>query len=470
MNFAEFRFWVYWSLGMAVLLALRGLLSLWKPSNKVLIGRYDRLALLGLGLFLLGCVSLLTVAIFITVSLITYTGLRLYLRHEGHRRWIVLSALIPLQLLPLLYFKYSHFIVNDIFRMQVGGLLGLMIPVGLSFYTFQLVGFVVDTVMTRKPLPPFIDFMNFAGFFPQIVAGPIERREHLLPQVSRFRFNWDRSALQAGLPWIVLGLYLKIGLADNLANHFDPSSIDNPFLIWMNNLVFGLRIYYDFAGYSFIALGMARCLGIHLTINFTSPYISRNAQEFWRRWHITLSTWFRDYLYIPLGGNRVRMWALNILVVFVVSGIWHGAGWNFILWGAIWGVALIAWIVSNPQKPWPAPIAWFLTMVTAFYAWLCFYETRTGVLVQKLATISNPFNYTVANWQAARTAIDPTSAFVLGGILFLCVVTLIMEWASVHKAGRPYAFLLHPVTMFVLIILTILLAPAEQNDFIYFAF
>jgi D-alanyl-lipoteichoic acid acyltransferase DltB (MBOAT superfamily) len=377
--------------------------------------------------------------------------------------------LVPLQLLPLLYYKYSHFLVNGILRADIPGLSELIIPVGLSFYTFQVVGFVVDTVIHKHPLPRFLDFMNFAAFFPQIVAGPIERRENLLPQMEQFRFRWDPRAVDEGAAWIVIGLFLKVCLADNLAVHFDPRSTDNAYAIWLNNLIFGFRIYYDFAGYSFIALGIAQCFGIRLTLNFASPYVSTNAQEFWRRWHITLSTWFRDYVYLPLGGNRTKVWGLTIVVVFVVSGIWHGAGWNFILWGFLWGLLLLAFHAGKKIAI-PPSVAWIVTMLGAFFAWLCFYETRTGILLTKIATLLNPLNYTLPMLREAAAMLEPGNAFVLGAFLVMAFMTLGLEWLSLQRFNEPYAILKKPAVLCALVALTVWLAPSEKNDFIYFAF
>lgn len=469
MNFSELRFWIYLGSALGLVMAARPFVLRAARYRDKAVSLYDRTAILGIGLFLLGCVSPLTLAIFLFVCVITYLGLALFLRGAGLPRYIVLAILVPLQLIPLLYYKYGDFFANGILRQGIPGLSELIIPVGLSFYTFQVVGFVVDTVILKHPLPSFLDFMNFAGFFPQIVAGPIERREHLLPQMQAFRFRWDAAAVDSGMPWIVLGLFFKVCLADNLAVHFDPRSTDNPFAIWLTNLIFGLRIYYDFAGYSFIALGIARCFGIGLTLNFTSPYVSTNSQEFWRRWHITLSTWFRDYVYLPLGGSRTKLWGLTILLVFIVSGIWHGAGWNFILWGALWGLMLLGFHACR-RLHLPAAVGWALTMLGAFFAWLCFYETRASVLFTKIATLLNPASYTAANFHAAVRMLEPGNAFVLGVFLLLACLTLAVEWWSLRRFEEPYAIFRRPAVLCVLVILTVLLAPSEKNDFIYFAF
>jgi alginate O-acetyltransferase complex protein AlgI len=469
MNFAELRFWFYLACVLGLVLSFRPIFIRALGNSDAVIAKYDRTTILIVGLFLLGCVSVTTLGIFLFVCVITYLGLALFLKGSGIHRYGFLVVLVPLQLLPLLYYKYSHFLVNGILQANMPGLSELIIPVGLSFYTFQVVGFVVDTVIHKHSLPRFLDFMNFAAFFPQIVAGPIERRESLLPQMESFRFRWDPKAVDEGAAWIVIGLFFKVCLADNLAVHFDPRPTDNPFFIWLNNIIFGFRIYYDFAGYSFIALGVARCLGIKLTLNFASPYVSGDAQEFWRRWHITLSTWFRDYVYLPLGGSRTKTWALSILVVFVVSGIWHGAGWNFIFWGLFWGLLLLLFHVFKKWRI-PRPIGWGVTMVAAFFAWLCFYETRTEILLTKMGALLNPTTYTLHSLQQVVTILEPGNAFVLAAFLLMSFGTLLVEWFSLRRTGEPYAIFRKPAVLCVLVALTIWLAPSEKNDFIYFAF
>jgi len=466
MNFAEVRFWELLLAGVGAILLLRSALR----RLRFLPGSYDKVALLALGLFLLGCVSAVTLVIFLTVAICTYAGLSWILhRHERSRRGY-LFVLIPLQLLPLAYYKYADFVANRVLDFNVDFLRGLVIPVGISFYTFQKVAFVVDTLHFRKPLPAFLDYMNFAGFFPQIVAGPIERRESLLPQMEQFRFRWLPEAINEGASWIVVGLFFKCCLADNLALFFNPGSQDNAYLIWMMNVLFGLRIYYDFAGYSLVALGIARCLGVRLTLNFASPYCAASATEFWRRWHITLSQWFRDYLYIPMGGGRVRRWALNVMIVFVVSGIWHGAGWNFVLWGAMHGLFLIINRAWGPTLRLPKFPGWLVTMVATYIAWLCFYELRTTVLFVKLATLFTPNAYNLTALHQALGHWSGPDKLVLTFTLMLAAVTLILEWRSLVGRKEPYYLLRKPAVLIALIVLTIILAPEEQNDFIYFAF
>lgn len=221
------------------------------------------------------------------------------------------------------------------------------IPVGISFYTFQTMSYTIDVYYGRaKPESHLGKFAVFVSFFPQLVAGPIERFSHLQPQLkSAVKLNYDN--LSNGFRLMLYGFFLKMCIADNMAPladqlYDDPAMFSSLGTI-TGMLAFGFQIYTDFAGYSLIAQGSARLLGINLIDNFRTPYWSKNISEFWHRWHISLSTWFRDYVYIPLGGNRVNVsrWALNIMVVFVVSGFWHGAHWTFLIWGAIHGAIFL---------------------------------------------------------------------------------------------------------------------------------
>ena len=467
MNFAEARFWGLLLLGLIAITLLRPLL---RRIPALQDGVFDKLALFSLGLFLLLCVSRVTFVIFLAVAVGSYVGLKWVLKQPAGLQRRYLFVLIPLQLLPLAYYKYADFGLNRVLGFDFPTLHHLIIPVGISFYSFQKVAFVVDTLIFKQPLPRFLDYLNFAGFFPQIVAGPIERRRDLLPQMEQFRFRWSAEDINEGSTWIALGLFFKLCLADNLSTYFDATSVSNAYLIWLNNLIFGLRIYYDFAGYSLVAVGLGRCLGVKLTLNFLSPYCATSMTEFWRRWHITLSQWFRDYLYIPLGGGRVRWWAFNLAVVFVVSGFWHGAGWNFVLWGSIHGVALMMNRLYSSRWTLPAFPSWVLTMLVSFCAWLGFYETRTPVLLLKLKTLFTPGAYNLSQWHAFATQYFSTSGLVLCCFLLLTSVILFFEWLSVARQNSPYYYLRQPATLVTLIIFTVLLSPEKSNGFIYFAF
>lgn len=225
-------------------------------------------------------------------------------------------------------------------------LLEWVLPIGISFYTFQTLSYTIDIYRGQlRPTRDVLAFFAFVSFFPQLVAGPIERARRLLPQFEREQIKFDRFQAVDGLRMILWGLFLKAVVADNLAHHVDvifanPDSHSGSVLA-LGAVYFGFQIYGDFAGYSWIACGTARLLGFDLMVNFRTPYFSRDIGEFWRRWHISLSSWFRDYVYIPLGGNQkgALIGFRNVLIVFVVSGLWHGANWTYVFWGLFHGLA-----------------------------------------------------------------------------------------------------------------------------------
>lgn len=221
-------------------------------------------------------------------------------------------------------------------------------PVGISFYTFQTLSYTIDVFRDRiRPTRNLVDFALYVCFFPQLVAGPIERASHLLPEIQNPRsVSWDD--LSKGCWLLLLGYFQKSFVADNLAVFvdliFSKSTVESGLLVWLAGLVFAFQIYGDFAGYSNIARGVARLLGFELMKNFDSPYFAIGPSDFWRRWHISLSTWLRDYLYIPLGGNRSGKYKTyrNLLLTMLLGGLWHGAAWNFVLWGMFHGSLLCA--------------------------------------------------------------------------------------------------------------------------------
>jgi D-alanyl-lipoteichoic acid acyltransferase DltB (MBOAT superfamily) len=465
-NFAQLRFWLLLLEGLTVILVCRAALARWRKDWLPLA---DKLSLLGLGLTLLFFVSWVTLLIFLAVAVGSYAGLYWIQRYHAQHAFRYVPFLIVLQLTPLLYYKYGDFVANRVFLLGFNSLRDLIIPIGISFYTFQKVAFVIDTLVLKQTLPTFLDYMNFAGFFPQIVAGPIERRRDLLPQMQHFHWRWSAEDLNEGVSWIVLGLFFKCCLADNLATYFNGDSVTNAYLIWFANIIFGLRIYYDFAGYSLIAFGLARFLGVRLTLNFASPYSSTSVAEFWRRWHITLSQWFRDYLYIPVGGGRTRFLVLNIMLVFAISGIWHGAGWNFLLWGLAHGLFLIINRLS-PELPGLTALKYPATLLAVFFAWLFFYEVRPGVLATKIETLITPSAYSTRALAAAWQTWPPPLRVVIAGFLSVTFAVLFLEWLSLRWKDEAYLYLRRPSILATLVVLTILLAPDENNGFIYFAF
>ena len=275
--------------------------------------------------------------------------------------WVALS--FTANLLVLFFFKYFNFTVHTINKAlqlmhlhPITSTLNVLLPVGISFYTFQALSYTVDVYRNDIPVEKnFINYALFVSFFPQLVAGPIERSGNLLRQIhERHHFNWER--VQLGLTQMLYGFFQKVVISDNIAvpvnQVYDNYQMYGSLELILATIGFALQIYCDFGGYSNIAIGAARVLGFDIMENFDTPYFSLTVGEFWRRWHISLSTWFRDYLYIPLGGNRkgkIRQY-INLMIVFLASGLWHGAGWHFVAWGGINGLYLVVESLTNPLR------------------------------------------------------------------------------------------------------------------------
>lgn len=273
----------------------------------------------------------------------------------AHRRYgkLVTAANIVVNLGILVAFKYLNFFSENLKRLfDILGwnldwfTIDVLLPVGISFYTFQAIAYSVDVYKGKvKACTDPVAFATFIAYFPQLVAGPIERASQLLPQIVSPR-RWNEGQAVSGLRMILFGVMKKVCIADMLALYADrlyAANLDNPLTALAAGVVFSLEIYCDFSAYSEIARGVSRLLGIELMANFRFPYFSRNILEFWRRWHISLMWWFRDYVYIPLGGNRkgALHTMLNTVVVFLMSGLWHGAAWNFVAWGAYWALVYV---------------------------------------------------------------------------------------------------------------------------------
>lgn len=292
-----------------------------------------------------------------------YCGLMMWKSHNpiARTRWLWLSLCINLGI--LFGFKYLNFfsdsvreILSQFSLFTSTPTFDILLPVGISFYTFQTLSYTIDVYRhKREPETHLGIFALYVAFFPQLVAGPIERSVQLLPQFYK-RYSFDYVQATSGLRLMAWGLFKKAVIADKLAVMVDPIFAD-PYaysgaVLTVATLLFAYQIYCDFSGYSDIAIGAARVIGIDLMTNFRQPYFSRSIPEFWRRWHISLSTWFRDYVYIPLGGNRVTKWRWywNILVVFLVSGLWHGANWTFVIWGALHGLYMLIDTWTEPTR------------------------------------------------------------------------------------------------------------------------
>ncbi|MCW1923519.1 hypothetical protein OKA05_13220 [Luteolibacter arcticus] len=473
MNFASYEFWrtlFFCFLGSRLILALIGKFA---PQQEADTGKW---CLAATGLVLLGVESWLTLIVFLWVVALSWIGVLLagrgwFTKPYGFAGGLVFLILLVAQLAPLFYYKYWDFILNEWLGLGLRKP-SVLIPMGLSFYTFQKLGFWIDTIRNPGKQPRFLDYLNFCCFFPQIVAGPIEKKESLLPQIETIRFRIHRENLEAALQWIVLGLAYKLIVADNIGGFSRGFLIDpaNAWHVWFECLAFAIRIYFDFAGYSFIAIGLGLLLGVKLTLNFRSPYWAQDMREFWRNWHVTLGAWLRDYIYIPLGGRRVPWWPINTLLVFLISGIWHGAGWGFLIWGLLHGIGVAVCSIKGRWIPF-APARWFLTFAYTTATWLFFLERDASLLAQKALSLVKPAAYSISNLRNIQQVFTgPGELVVTSVILGLAALALAIEGLGVRRDLEPYHFGRRPVAGIVLVFLIVLLAPLEESSFIYFNF
>ena len=400
--------------------------------------------------------------------------------------WLWLSIGINLGFLG--FFKYFNFFIGSFTELlkdlgiQVNvSTLQIILPVGISFYTFHGLSYVLDIYNGKiKAEKNFVDYSVFVSFFPLLVAGPIERATHLLPQIQKER-KFDYSKSIDGLRQILWGLFKKIVIADNCAEYantiFNNSADQSGSNLVLGALFFTVQIYCDFSGYSDIALGTARLLGIELLKNFSFPYFSRDIAEFWRRWHISLSSWFRDYLYIPLGGSKGGIWMKirNTFIIFLVSGFWHGANWTFIFWGFLNALYFLPLLLTNNNrnnlevvamgKLLPSLKDFFKIAITfglTVFAWIFF----------RAESLTHAFNYI--------GGIFSPSLFTLPTVFSLNIIFLIIFFFVIEWFGREDRFALESfglkwppflrIGFYYFIIFLIIMFMGNEQEFIYFQF
>ena len=400
--------------------------------------------------------------------------------------WLILS--VGLNLAFLGFFKYYNFFVESFAELlsSIGftphmTTLNIILPVGISFYTFHGLSYVFDIYFGKiKPTRNWIDYSLFVSFFPLLVAGPIERATHLLPQVEKTRvFNYSKAV--DGLRQILWGLFKKVVVADNcaeLANTiFNNHQSYSGSTLVLGAMLFAIQIYGDFSGYSDIALGTARLLGFELLQNFRFPYFSRDIAEFWRRWHISLSSWFRDYLYFPLGGSRGWMAKTirNTFIIFLVSGFWHGANWTFLAWGGLNALFIMPSILFKTNRRNLDTVAQghtlpsirefcqlIVTFCLASFAWIFF----------RAESITDAFLYIK---EIFSLSLFQRPDVISGKVILIVIVFMLIEWL-----GRENKYALEKLTLkwkrslswafYYLIILSILCLTGSEQQFIYFQF
>lgn len=407
--------------------------------------------------------------------------------HKRRIFWLSLAANLGL----LGFFKYFNFFIENV--REVLGVLGLepgawtlevVLPVGISFYTFQSLTYTIDVYRgTLRARRNFVDFALFVCFYPQLVAGPIERAERLLPKLERPR---RFSAIDARHAFVLMawGFFKKLVIADNvgiIANKV--FALENPgfWMLWTGVFAFAIQIYADFSAYSDIARGTARWLGVDLMVNFDHPYLARTPRDFWRRWHISLSSWFRDYVYIPLGGSRGGAWmhARNVIVTFLLSGFWHGASWNYIFWGLYHGILLAVTrpfdALERPRRGWGHAITAgqiALMFVLTNIGWLMFRETNLQYLV-KWFTLS-PVDGSALERQAALYLFGLAGLYSLPLWIHSALVAWQPSWRRRVERWGPHGEWLHAASQAAVVavmVMTILVLRSRTSlDFIYFQF
>lgn len=406
--------------------------------------------------------------------------------HQGRRSLLLLSISINLGILG--FFKYFNFFIDsfDALLTSLGldvplSTLQIILPVGISFYTFQSMSYTID--IYRKEIEVEYDFWKFAtyvAFFPQLVAGPIVRAKDFLPQLHQeYSFDWQR--LNTGLGLILWGFFKKVAVADSLAPFVDqcfqtPEAFSS-FHLLIGVVFYSFQIYCDFSGYSDIAIGLASIFGFHFPVNFRTPYFSQNFSEFWTRWHITLSSWLRDYLYIPLGGNRKGIWNTyrNLMITMLLGGLWHGANWTFVFWGFLHGLYLV--VQRLTEKPYTAlmqrlkiptlfRIAMNISIVYFFtcLAWIFFRSANFSIAMKVISGIWSLENFT------------PNS--IVNKFVFLKGVLLIGLLLTVESVNFKFNFLQysaqHPwfraIAYASILWIIVLLGTFGSSAFIYFQF
>ena len=419
-------------------------------------------------------------------------GHKLKTEQNQIKRKILLWSSIFVNLGLLGFFKYYNFFLDNFitafsfFGTEIkANTLNIILPVGISFYTFQTLSYTID-VYKKKLVPStdYVAFSAFVSFFPQLVAGPIERATNLLPQFYKRReFAYSKAA--DGMRQILWGLFKKIVIADNCATYaneiFNNSADMNGSTLVLGAIFFTFQIYGDFSGYSDIAIGTSRLFGFNLKQNFATPYFSRDIGEFWRRWHISLSTWFRDYLYIPIGGSRGGTWmkVRNTFAIFLVSGFWHGANWTFIIWGALNAIYFLPLLLTNNNrnnleivakgKSLPSFKELFLILLTfslTVFAWIFF---RADNLVHAISYVSEIFSYSL---------FDVPNKLILKKSLttiFLIVLFIFIEWIGRRNLyGIQKLFFynkrIYRYVFYCLLIFIIFWFGGKEQQFIYFQF
>ena len=399
---------------------------------------------------------------------------------SGIYRKSCMAINIILTLLPLLFYKYAGFIldnINTIFNTDIcPNLDHIALPVGISFFTFQTLSYTID--IYRQKITPTNNFINvalFVSFFPTILSGPIERARNMIPQLEKTRFI-DMRCVMSGLMLYVWGVFKKVVIADRLSSYIDWAYSNTQYAsgstLAFAAILYSFQIYCDFSGYSDMAIGIARALGFKIMKNFDYPYFAHNIKTFWRRWHISLTSWFTEYVYFSLGGSRVKSrlrWIFNITTIFLLSGIWHGASWNFIIWGLLHAIFyLIEFKVGlqnkNLDDSWrfPRVIAVFLLIT---FAWIFFRIDDIGTVMLVLnKIITEPFGELSLGASAFATIMS------IGMLIIMLFIDILLYTKKLDMYDIDQIFSIKNMILLIILLLCISMFGVSSNSFVYFQF
>lgn len=420
-----------------------------------------------------------------STSLDYYTGIKIYESESqrSRRAWFWLSIVVNLGFLAV--FKYYNFFIDSLGLKANLWSLKVILPVGISFYTFHGLSYVIDVYNQKiKPEKSLINYSVFVSFFPLLVAGPIERATHLLPQIIKKReFNYSKAV--DGLRQILWGFFKKIVIADSCAKYADEIFLNSTHYfgstIFLGAFFFAFQVYGDFSGYSDIALGVARLFGIDLLQNFSFPYFSRNIAEFWRRWHISLMSWFRDYLYIPLGGGRDGKWmkARNILIVFFLSGLWHGGRWTYVTWALVNAFYMLPAILLENEKNTQGIVAQGRIMPTVkelISVTTTFLLTILAYVIFRSKDLADAFeNFTIIFSKTFFTIPQFVGSNSIGITSFILLSFIVIEWSgregqyAIERLGFDLPKPLRIIFYYGLLLIITFYA-GTKHQFFYFQF
>ncbi|MBQ2946742.1 MAG: MBOAT family protein [Bacilli bacterium] len=394
------------------------------------------------------------------------------------RKKVFFIICIVLLIFSLVFFKYSNFIfqnINNIFGANIKTL-KIVLPIGISFYTFQILSYIIDLYNKKiKVQNNFFNLALYVSFFPQLIAGPIVRYETIEEEISNRKESLEN--IVSGAKRFIIGLSKKIIIANQMAifadliyNNYSVSYGTS--IIWLATIAYTFQIYFDFSGYSDMAIGLGKIFGFNFLENFDYPYISTSITEFWRRWHISLSSWFRDYVYIPLGGNRVNKtkWIRNIIIVWLLTGLWHGAAWNFIIWGLFYGFLLLfeKLFFKKVLDKLPKFICWLYTIFIILIGWLIF---RVNSLEQLIIYLKEMFIFNKTDWifiLSNELTTFNSLIFIIPAIIFS---TPIIKKINIKFGGKVWYTTIYNIMLLVLLLVCITcLTSSSYNPFIYFRF